>query len=66
MSEPFRSEFHYIVERLGKPYTPAEIRTWLNAPHPQLAGARAIDLIRQGRTPEVLAVIDRLDTEVYL
>ena len=66
MSEPALLELDDIVERLGKHYTPVEIQTWLNAPHPQLAGAQAIDLIRQGRALEVLAVIDRLDTEVHL
>jgi hypothetical protein len=31
-----------------------------------LAGERAIDLINQNRSEDVLRVIDRLDAEVYL
>lgn len=44
--------------------SPDEIRTSLYARHPQLNGERAIDLINQGLTIGVLAVLDRLDDEV--
>lgn len=60
------SDLHYIVQRLSEYYSPDEIRTWLYARHPQLDGARAIDLINQHRSEEVLRVLDRLDAEVYL
>ena len=56
----------YVVNRLSEFYTNDEIRTWLYAPHPQLDGERAIDLIHQRHTLEVLNVINRLDSEVYL
>jgi transcriptional regulator with XRE-family HTH domain len=38
----------------------------LHARHPLLKGERAIDLINQGRTEEVLAVIERLDSGAYV
>lgn len=60
------SDLYYVVGRLQEYYSPEEIRTWLYARHPQLNGERAIDLINQGQTIKVLAVLDRLDNEVYI
>jgi hypothetical protein len=47
-------------------YDPGEIRAWLYARHPQLQGERAVNFIRGDRSHEVLAILDRLDAEVYL
>ena len=60
------ADLRYVVERLTDFYTADEARLWLHARHPALANERAIDLIRSGRTQEVLAVIERLDAGVYL
>lgn len=60
------SDMHYIVGRLKEYYTANEIRIWLYAMHPQLEGRRAIDLITQGKSEEVIAILDRLDSESYL
>jgi transcriptional regulator with XRE-family HTH domain len=60
------SDLHYVVGRLREYYSADEIRTWLYARHPQLGGKRAIDLINQNRSEEVLRVLDRLDADVYL
>jgi uncharacterized protein (DUF2384 family) len=60
------AELHYVVSRLDEYYTPQEVRLWLYAPHPQFDGQRAIDFIVNGRTTEVLTILDRLDAEVYL
>ena len=65
-NELILSDLHYVVGRLQEFYSATEIRTWLYARHPQLAGERAIDLIHDDRTEEVLKVIDRLENEVYL
>ena len=59
------AELRYVVDRLGDFYTPDEIRLWLHGAHPMLKGERAIDLIRAGRTEEVLAVIESLDAGAY-
>lgn len=60
------SDLHYIVGRLEEYYSPQEIRLWLYAPHPQLEGRRAIDLIVDGKTEAVVAILERLDAEAYL
>nr|WP_316652881.1 antitoxin Xre/MbcA/ParS toxin-binding domain-containing protein [uncultured Gellertiella sp.] len=65
-NELILSDLHYIVGRLQEYYAADEIRTWLYARHPQLNGERAIDLIHQGKSIDVLAVLDRLDTGAYL
>mgnify|MGYP000879397225 CR=1 FL=1 len=55
-----------VVRRLEKYYEPNETRDWLTLPHPQLNGERAINVIRAGRTVEILNIIKRLDDAVYL
>ncbi len=60
------SDLHFVVGRLREYYSAHEIRTWLYARHPQLNGARAIDLINQNRSEDVLRILDRLDAEVFL
>ena len=46
-------DLHYVVMRLSNYYSAEEVRAWLYAPHPQLEGERAIELINQGRWEEV-------------
>jgi hypothetical protein len=46
-------------------YTSYETRNWLYARPPLLAGARAIDLVREGRADRVLAVIDGLSDGIF-
>lgn len=60
------ADLRYVVDRLSDFYTAEETRLWLHAHHVMLHNERAIDLIRSGRTKEVLAVIDRLNAGVYL
>ena len=59
------AELRYVVDRLGEFYTPDETRLWLHARHPMLGNERAIDLINTGRTEDVLAVIEGLDSGAY-
>lgn len=59
------AELRYVVDRLAEFYTPDETRLWLHAIHPMLKNERAIDLINNGRTEEVLAVIEALDSGAY-
>lgn len=65
-NELILSDLYYIVGRLNEYYTPEEVRAWLYARHPQLGGERAMDLIHNDRSLEILAVIDRLDNDVYV
>jgi hypothetical protein len=60
------ADFHTVVGRLREYYAANEIRTWLHARHPQLAGARVIDLISRNSTEDVLRILDRLDADVDL
>jgi transcriptional regulator with XRE-family HTH domain len=60
------ADLRYVVDRLSDLYTPDETRLWLHARHPLLNNERAIDLIHEGRTEEVLAVIERLEAGAYL
>ena len=59
------SDLRYIVDRLAELYTPEEARIWLYSKHRLLGGERAIDLIHDGRTDQVLAVIESLDEGTY-
>jgi transcriptional regulator with XRE-family HTH domain len=59
------AELRYVVDRLNDFYSPDETRLWLHTGHPMLKGERAIDLIIAGRTEEVLAVIESLDSGAY-
>lgn len=65
-NELILSDLHYVVIRLQEYYSAEEIRTWLYAMHPQLEGNRAIDLIHQGKSIEVLKVLERLDAGAFL
>lgn len=60
------ADLRYVVDRLSDFYTPDETRLWLHSRHPLLRGERAIDLINNDRTEEVLAVIERLDAGAYI
>ena len=59
------AELRYVVDRLAEFYAPEETRLWLHARHPMLGGARAVDLINEGRTEEVLAAVEALDSAAY-
>ncbi|MCY3859222.1 MAG: DUF2384 domain-containing protein [Gammaproteobacteria bacterium] len=60
------SDLSYVVMRLGMYYGNEEVRAWLYARHPQLDGERAIDLVHDQRTEEVIAILDRLDADAYI
>ena len=60
------SDLSYVVMRLSEYYSHEEVRAWLYARHPQLDGQRAIDLIHDEKTEEVIAVLDRLDADAYI
>lgn len=66
LNELILSDLYYIVGRLQEYYSGDEIRIWLYARHPQLGGQRAIDLIHERKSDDVLRVLDRLDGEVFL
>lgn len=59
------SDLKYVVDRLAELYAPDETRIWLYARHPLLGGVRPIDLIHDGETERVLAVIESLADGTY-
>ena len=60
------SDLAYVVMRLGEYYSVEEVRAWLFARHSQLAGRRAVELIRDDRTEDVIAILDRLEADAYV
>lgn len=62
----FVNDFRYVYGRLRDYYEITPALDWLYAPHPQLRGERPIDLLHVGRTEEVVAILDRLDSGAYL
>ena len=60
------SDLAYVIPRLGSYYEKEEVRTWLFASQPQLSEQRAIDLMRDRRTEEVIVILDRLDADAYI
>src|SRR5260370_12867301 len=59
------SDLRYVVDRLAEFYSADETRVWLYSKHRLLNGERAIDLIHDGRTDEVLTVIESLSEGTY-
>ncbi len=60
------SDLRYVVDRLSEFYTPDETRVWLYSRNNLLDGNRAMELIHEGRTEDVLAAIERLDSLAFL
>lgn len=60
------SDLRYVVDRLAEFYSPDETRAWLYSRNELLDGARAIELIHEGSTDEVLTAIERLGSLTYL
>ncbi len=65
-SELIISDLNYVVQKLSDYYKPENIRLWLHTRHPQLNGERAIDLIHDNRTDEILTIIARLDADAFI
>ncbi|MCP5363846.1 MAG: helix-turn-helix transcriptional regulator [Hyphomicrobiales bacterium] len=60
------SDLRYVVDRLSEFYTPDETKTWLYARNALLNGERAMDMIHDGRTEDVLMAIERLAALAYV
>jgi uncharacterized protein (DUF2384 family) len=56
-----------LIYRLTEFYPRAHDRhLWLHSPHPQLDGKTAMAVINDGGIDEVIAIIERLESGVYL
>ncbi len=60
------SDLRYVVDRLAEFYSPDETRIWLYSRNDLLDGGRAIELIHEDKTDEVLQAIERLGALTYL
>jgi transcriptional regulator with XRE-family HTH domain len=56
----------WIADQLAVIYDPDEARLWLFSPHSELDGNSPADFIAEGRTDEVLGIIDRLQSSAYV
>lgn len=65
-TEKLLLELEYIVEQLSDFYQPAETRLWLYSRQKRLDAATPAELIQQGRTNEVIEVINQLRDGSYL
>ena len=59
------SDLRYVVDRLAEFYSPEKTRLCLYSRHRLLHGERPIDLIHDGRTSEVLTVLEGLSDGTY-
>ena len=59
-------ELEWIVDQLSDFYQPNEARLWLFSRQKRLEGAKPAELIQQGKTDEVIAVINQLRDGSYL
>jgi transcriptional regulator with XRE-family HTH domain len=59
-------DLEYVVDLLADLYQPSEARIWLLSRQRLLDDARAIDLIKAGRTDEVLQVLRPLLEGVHV
>ena len=59
-------ELEYVIDQLSDFYDPREARLWLFSRQKLLDGEKPAGLIQQGRTVEVLTVINQLRDGVYI
>jgi transcriptional regulator with XRE-family HTH domain len=59
-------DLEYVVDRLGDLYRPDEARMWLLSRQRLLGDARPVDLIKEGRTDEVLQMLRQLLEGVHV
>ena len=64
--EKMLMDLEYVVERLAEFYSdPRTARAWLYSRHRYFDGVRPADLIREGRTQEVLEAIQAMGSPTY-
>lgn len=56
----------YIVDQLSDFYEPQEARLWLFSRQKLLGGGIPAEMLQQGRTDEVIALVDQMRDGVYL
>jgi transcriptional regulator with XRE-family HTH domain len=59
-------DLEYIVDQLSDFYEPQDARLWLFSRQKLLGGVTPADLIQQGKTGEVIRIIDQLRDGVFV
>lgn len=59
-------ELEYIIDELSDFYEPQEARLWLYSPQKLLNGQKPVDLIREGRSKDVITLVDQLRDGIYI
>jgi len=57
----FWNHVRAVGQRLEQHFSPEKAMEWFNLPHPELENQEPAALVAEGRTDEVLALIDRMD-----
>jgi hypothetical protein len=65
-TEKLLLELEYIVEQLSDFYEPQDARLWVFSRQKLLDGATPAELIQQGKTEAVIAVINQLRDSVHV
>ena len=56
----------FIIDQLSDIYEPQEAKLWLYAPQRLLGNVSPAELIQEGRSQEVIAVVNQLRDSVYI
>lgn len=59
-------QLEYIVDQLSDIYEPTDARLWIYSPQRLLAGRTPADLIQEGRSQEVIDMVNQLRDGVFL
>lgn len=59
-------DLEYIIDQLSDFYAPTEARLWIFSRQKRLDGATPAELIQEGKTDKVIAIIDQLRDGTYL
>jgi hypothetical protein len=59
-------DLEYIVDLLSDLYEPDEVKLWLMSRQKLLGGCVPTDLIHDGKTEDIIAVIDQIRDDVFV
>jgi uncharacterized protein (DUF2384 family) len=65
-AEKLLLQLEFIIDQLSDIYEPQEARLWLYAPQRLLDNQSPAELIQNGRSQEVVAVVNQLRDSVYI
>lgn len=60
------TELEYVIEKASEIYTDDGVAAWIDAPNDLFAGQTPRELVTEGRTDEVLDVIETLANGAFM